>query len=63
MNYDVVSSIIDYGISSCMRVDANDFPILMVENSFASKEDKYKVFFSECIMALLFFVTIRNHKY
>lgn len=45
MNYDVVSSIINHGITNCMQVEAANFPLLMVENKFSSKEDKYKVRF------------------
>lgn len=56
MNYDVVSSIINHGITNCMNVEAQNFPVLMVENSFTAKEDKYKVMCSavQCSRGVIF---------
>jgi hypothetical protein len=43
INYDVVSSIVNHGVTDCMQLEAQNFPLMMVENMFTSNEDKYKV--------------------
>ena len=43
IDYDIVSSIIDHGVSHCMNIESQYFPIMMIDNMFTSNEDKYKV--------------------
>jgi hypothetical protein len=47
VDFDVLSSAISHGIENCMRLEAREYPFMMVENSITTAEQRYKVVISK----------------